>query len=472
MAQRSTIYRKRTQAQADGLYLRRDTAKQTFGYGNWFVAWSLMHVAYAIFMSSVFFDRNFSGYGWAATPIMTLSCLTQVGLANVRFRLPTKLPWTVFELFLFFGYAMICGLLANADFGRNVQLTLGWHTVCLVFYGAISLSVIQATYISEKNRDIVKWMILASLVASGLVGLIQNFNIANARDMFPGLEKQPPGIYRPTGLTNYPSQLGFQGLLGMAMVGVPLIFRNLKWWEWMGLGFFALVILSAQYRSMYYAGIGLCMVAFYFMIWRRDRAQAAVYAIVALCLLAVPLIAFPNRFVYGMRGAKDDPALLARQQAWQMAEPAIMMRPLTGIGPDGNLLVGHGMSVTPDKFSTEVLDNLYIAVRACYGWIGVALASIFVITTFCGLLLRSILGSAEASSWAVASILISVSILFFSLTGNSVIYTTVGCLSAIIFSLTAPTWREETQQSMMTDQFVRFRSAVSSGLRKIGINIG
>jgi MFS family permease len=473
MAQRSTrTYRPRALEQGGNLLRERDVAKRTFGYGKWFVAWSYVHIIYALFISSVFFDLHFKGYGWAVTPLMIVSCLLQVILGNVRFKLPTRVPWTVFGLLLFFGYSIVSGLLANSDFGRNVTQVIGWHTVCLVFYAALSLSVMQANYISEKHREVIKWMIIISLVISGLVGLAQNFNIGSARTTFLGLEKQPPGIYRPTGLTNYPSQLGFQGMAGMAMLGAPLMFRNLKWWEWFGLGFFALVILSAQYRSMYYAGIGLCLVAFGFMLYRRDRPQAVIYSIVAVCIVALPLIAFPNRFVYGMKGAKDDPALQARQLAWQEAEPAMKLRPVTGIGPDASLLLGTGTSTSPDKYSTTVLDNLYISVRTCYGWVGVILAAAFVVTTFLGLLLRILLGSPVAASWGVASLLISISILFFSLTGNSIIYTTVGCLAAVIFSLTSPTWREEAEQSHMTDQFVRLRSSVANGLRKLGLNIG
>ena len=473
MAQLSTMtYRRRALEQGSNLFERRDVAKLTFGYGNWFVAWSYLHVLYALLMSSVFYDRYSKGYGWAVTPLVMLSCVAQVVLGNARFRLPTRLPWTVFGLFLYFAYTLVSGILANSDIGRNLTNSVGWATICLVFYGVLSLSVMQATHISERNREVVKWMILVSLVLSGLVGLAQNFNIAGLRSTFAGLELQPVGVYRPTGLTNYPSQLGFQGVLGLAILGAPLMFRNLRWWEWLGISFFALVILSAQYRSMYYAGIGTCMVAFYYMIWRRDRPQSVIFALVSVCLIAIPLIAFPNRFAYGMRGAKDDPALMARQMAWHEAEPAMMLRPATGIGPDGNLLVATGQAISPDRFSTTVLDNLYISVRTCYGWVGVVLASAFVLVTIGGLVLRVLLGSPQAAAWAVASLLISVSILFFSLTGNSLIYTTVGCMSAVVFSLTAPTWREEAEQSLMTDQFVRMRISFANGLRKLGINIG
>jgi hypothetical protein len=473
MAYRTTnSTRKRFAGMGQSRVDRQDVSKRTFGYGSWFVAWSFLHVLYALFMSTVYYDIQFKGYGWAVTPLVVISSLLQVSLGNALFRLPTRVPWTVFGLFLFYGYTLTSGVLANADFGRNLGNSLGWHTTCLLFYGATSLSVIQATYINERNRDVVKWTIIVVLVLSGLVGLLQNFNVANARNIFVGLEKQPPGIYRPTGLTNYPSQLGFQGMLGMAMLGSPLWFRNLKWWEWLGIAFFSLVILSAQYRSMYYAGIGLCVLAFGFFIWRRDRAQSVIFSIVALCIIALPIVAFPSKFVYGLRGTQNDPALMARQLAWKEAEPAIMLRPATGIGPDGSLILATGNANSPDKYSTTVIDNLYIMVRACYGWVGVVLAGAFVVTTFLGLLMRILLGAPAAASWAVSGILVSISILFFSLTGNSLVYTTVGCLAAIVFSLSSPTWREEAEQMQLTDQFVRFRVAVANGLRKLGINIG
>jgi hypothetical protein len=223
---------------------------------------------------------------------------------------------------------------------------------------------------------------------------------------------------------------------------------------------------------MYYAGIGLCLLAFGFFIWRRDRAQSVIFSIVALCIIALPVVAFPSKFVYGLRGTQNDPALMARQLAWKEAEPAIMLRPATGIGPDGSLILATGNANSPDKYSTTVIDNLYIMVRACYGWVGVVLAGAFVVTTFLGLLMRILLGAPAAASWAVSGILVSVSILFFSLTGNSLVYTTVGCLAAIVFSLSSPTWREEAEQMQLTDQFVRFRMAVANGLRKLGINIG
>ncbi len=451
---------------------RRDVSKRTFGYGTWFVVWSFLHVLYALFMSTIYYDAYSQSFGWLVTPVVIISCLVQVALGNSLFRLPTRVPWTVFGLFLFYGYTLTSGVLANADFGRNLSNSIGWHTTCLLFYASTSLSVIQATYINERNREIVKWSILIVLVVSGLVGLLQNFNIGNARVVFIGLEKQPPGLYRPIGLTNYPSQLGFQGMLGMAMLGSPLWFRNLKLWEWLGVAFFALVILCAQYRSMYYAGIGLCMLVFGYCLWRRDRGQSVVFLIVSISIIALPLIAFPNKFAYGLRGSQNDPALMARQLAWKEAEPAIILRPATGIGPDGSLFLATGMSRFPDKYSTTVIDNLYITVRICYGWIGVVLAGAFVITTFLGLMMRILLGSPAASAYAVVAVIVSVSILFFSLTGNSLVYTTVGCLAAIVFSLSSPTWREEAEQMQLTDQFVRFRVAVANGLRKLGINIG
>jgi O-antigen ligase len=223
---------------------------------------------------------------------------------------------------------------------------------------------------------------------------------------------------------------------------------------------------------MYYAGIGLCVAAFGFLIWRRDKGQATIFSIVALCLIALPLVAFPNKFVYGMRGTENDPALMARQLAWKEAEPAMMLRPATGIGPDASLILASGNSSNPDKYSTTVIDNLYIMVRACYGWVGVVLAGAFVVTTFLGLFMRILLGAPAAAAWAVVGVLVSISILFFSLTGNSLVYTTVGCLSAVVYSLCLPTWREEAEQMQLTDGFIRFRVAVATGLRKLGINIG
>jgi hypothetical protein len=149
-----------------------------------------------------------------------------------------------------------------------------------------------------------------------------------------------------------------------------------------------------------------------------------------------------------------------------------MFRPATGIGPDGSLILATGMATVKDKYSTTVIDNLYITVRACYGWVGVVFAGAFVITTICGLLMRVLLGAPSGATYGVLGILVSISILVFSLTGNSIVYTTVGCLSAIVFSLSSPTWREEAEQMQLTDQFVRFRMAVANGLRKLGINIG
>ncbi len=473
MAYRSTTSaRLRAQSRGEGFYAKRDVAKQTFGYGKWFVGWSYFNVLYSLLMTTTLHTRWFIGSGWLLTPAVILSCLLQVALGNSLFKLPTRVPWTVFGLFLFYAYAMTTGMMANAGIAREVQHSLGWATMCLLFYAATSLSVIQATFISEKYRELVKWTVIFVAVASGLVGLAQNFNIFNLRSFFPGLEKQPDGIYRPTGLTDYPSQLGFQGMMGMAILGAPLYFRNLKWWEWGGVCFFALVILSAQYRSMYYAGIGLCLVSFGYMIFRRDRPQSMIFALVAVCLVALPLVAFPSKFAYGLRGAKDDPALRARQLAWKEAEPAQMIRPLTGIGPDPSLILATGNAINGDKYSTTAIDNLYITTRTCYGWVGVALAGFFVITTFGGLLYRLLLGSRVAASWAVASLLTSCSILIFSLTGNSVVYTSVGCTSALVFSLTSPTWREDAEAATLTDQFIRLRTTLAKGLRNFGINIG
>lgn len=472
MAQRSsTGFRQRAIEQGDALFRRRDVDKSTFGYAKWFAAWSYFHVLHALLLSLIFSDLYLQNYGWVITPLVMISAIVQVLAGNVLFKLPTRIPWTVFGLLLFFAYTFISSALMNADFGRNVALSFGWQTTCLVYYATVSLSVAQAVYVSEKYRDLVKWTVIIVLAISGLWGIMQNFNIGPARTIWIGLDKQPDGIYRPTGFTNYPSQLGFQGMLGMAILGAPLYFKNLKWWDWMGICYFAFVTLSAQYRSMYYAGIGLCLIAFFFLIWRRDKPQSVIFGIVAACIIALPIIIAPGRFAYGLRGAKDDPALKARQLAWSEAEPALVIRPLTGIGPDPSLLLTTGLG-KGDRYSTTVLDNLYLSVRVCYGWVGVGLATCFVLVSFGGLIMRLLLGSDQVASWAVVSLIASISIMVFSLTGNSLIHTTVGCCSTLIFSLTAPTWREDVAQSLMTDQFVRLRRSLSVGLRKLGINVG
>ena len=103
MAYRTTnSTRKRLAGMGQSRVDRHDVSKRTFGYSNWFVAWSFLHVLYALFMSTVYYDVQFKGYGWAITPLVVISSLLQVSLGNALFRLPTRVPWTVFGLFLGF----------------------------------------------------------------------------------------------------------------------------------------------------------------------------------------------------------------------------------------------------------------------------------------------------------------------------------------------------------------------------------
>lgn len=461
----------------DGLdreaYLRRNGVEgRTYGFAKWFAGWAYFNLLFGLLMTLELYNEYFQGIGWALLPFMIMSCFGQVIIGSALFKLPTKIPWTIFLLLVYFFYTILSTMLANRDLGRSMEATFGWHTQCLVWYSASALSCMQATFCSEKFRAWAKWTVIALCLASCFIGICQNFKIPVISQLFPIKILSEEGVLRATGLTNYPSQLGFQGMLGMALIGTPIFRRPLKAWEWSLIGIFGLSILCAQYRSMYYSGLGLCVLTYAILSLKRDKTVSALIVAISTCLVAFILIAAPGNFNYGLRGAQNDPALRAREMAWKQTEEAQIANQLTGIGADYSLQLASVRGPGYDKWSTNSIDNLYIMIRTCYGWIGVGLATIFVAVYGVGLLNRLILGSPPVQEIVISLIVASISILFFSLTGNSLVYTTIGCNMAILAGVCGNTSREELDLRFQFEQGTKVRSWINSISRKLGLNLG
>ncbi|MEI7985016.1 MAG: O-antigen ligase family protein [Armatimonadota bacterium] len=446
----------------------KDPDRKMFGLRKSFMIWAYLNALLCMFMTVLLFRQVMSGFGWILDYVVPLSCFLQLLAGIALFKIPVRVPFAAVCVLVFYAYAIFNGILINRDIGRTLFLTMGWQTSHLVDYLMVGLGVMQAVYCGPEVRKWIKNTIIVFFGFSGLVGLMQLANIGWALNTF----KTPVemSIFRPVGTTDYPSQLGFEGFAGIMLFGAPIINRNLKWQEWLGVLFFALVILGAQYRTMYYAGLVVALTPILYLQFRRNKNLGVAFSVVVLASITIPLLLFPKKFEYGLRPAANDPALMARQLAWQQLEPILETRPMTGIGPDPNLMLSSGL-MKVDKWSHTVLDNYYITVYACFGYIGLLIVGITFLTIAGGCILRAASNSPAAREWSFIAIVSTVSILALSLTGNSLVYPPVGFFYALILGLGAATWKEELDANMVGDTIIALRKVMRKPLRLLGVNV-
>ncbi|MBI1334556.1 MAG: hypothetical protein GC165_16935 [Armatimonadetes bacterium] len=445
----------------------KDPERKMFGYRRSFMIWAYVNALICMMMTVLKFRDALAGFGWLLDYIVPLSCFLQLISGLALFKIPVRVPFVAVGVLVFYAYAIFDGILINKDIGRTLILTLGWQTSHLVDYLMLGLSIIQAVYCGPEIRKWVKVTILIFYGFSGLIGLMQLANVGWALNTFAtNLEMS---IFRPTGTTDYPSQLGFEGFAGMILCGAPIIRRNLRWFEWGGVMFFALVILAAQYRSMYYAGLVVGLGAILYFQFRHSKNLGMVFTTVILACVSIPLILFPKKFEYGLRPATNDPALQARQESWKQLQPIIKARPLTGIGPDPNLMLSSQL-MKVDKWSSTSLDNYYITTFACFGYFGLVLIGILFLSILGGCVLRAAGDSPYVKEFAFIGIVTTFSILVLSLTGNSLVYPPVGFFFALVLGLGAPTWLEELESNRVTGLVVAIRKVLRRPLRMLGVN--
>ncbi len=446
----------------------KDPERKMFGLRKSFMIWAYLNALLCMFMTVYLFRQTVAGYGWVLDYVIPISCFLQLLTGVSLFKIPVRVPFAAVFVLIFYAYAIFDGILINKDIGRTLFLTFGWQTSHLVIYFMMGLGIMQAVYCGPEVRKWIKNTIIVFFGFSGVIGMMQLFNVSWALTTFATSIEM--SIFRPVGTTDYPSQLGFEGFAGMILLGSPIINRNLKWQEWAGVLFFAVVILVAQYRTMYYAGLVVGLTPILFLQFRRNKNLGIVFSIIVMACITIPLILFPKKFEYGLRPASNDPALMARQMAWKQLEPIIESRPMTGIGPDPNLMLSTGL-LKVDKWSNTVLDNYYIMVYACFGYIGVGILLITFLTIIGGCILRAAGDSPGTREWSFVALVSTVSILFLSLTGNSLVYPPVGFFYALILGLGAATWKEELDANMVGDIIIALRKVMRKPLRLLGVNV-
>ncbi|RYG30977.1 hypothetical protein EON81_23845, partial [bacterium] len=193
-------------------------------------------------------------------------------VGSLLLRLPIRLPVAGSLMAIFSTWGAATTLFANGDIGRSlyapVQYYVVWGFFGIFIYAAVEMGVNLAP--SMRKFIVIPWLLIFAF--SGIIGLLQMMGVGFALALSP---TQAFGIiFRPTGITDYTFLLGMQGVFGMALIGSRLIARDLKFWEWIALGGFMVIILIAQYRSLYYTGLLLMGVAVLFLQFRRNRAKA------------------------------------------------------------------------------------------------------------------------------------------------------------------------------------------------------
>ncbi len=452
----------------DSVRRAKDPERKMFGFRRAFMIWAYINALVCMLITVLKFQQAMSGFGWMLEYMVPVSCFLQMFAGLALFKIPVRVPFAAVFVLLFYAYAIFDGILINKDIGRTLFLTMGWQTSHLLNYLLLGLAVMQAVYCGPEIRKWLKFTIILFFGFSGIIGMMQLVGVHWALSTFT--TNQEMSIFRPVGTTDYPSQLGFEGFAGLILMGAPIVNRNLKWTEWCGIMFFATVILCAQYRSMYYAGLVVGLTPILYFQYKRSKNLGMAFTVVLLACLTVPLILFPKKFEYGLRPAANDPALLARQIAWKQLQPIIQVRPMTGIGADPNLMLGTNQ-MKVDKWSSTVLDNYYITTFACFGYLGLIIIGFIFMTVIGGCVLRAAGDSPAAREWALIAVVSTFSILALSLTGNSLVYAPVGYYYAIILGLGAATWKEELDSNKVSDIIVAIRKVLRRPLRLLGVNV-
>ncbi|MER3496027.1 MAG: hypothetical protein C4320_03990, partial [Armatimonadota bacterium] len=427
--------------------LRADPSYRLGGAQKTLAFWAVGNAWFAIFLTV---PPNFivGVYGWFIDFVLLLSCLLQFLVGSLLLKLPLRLPVAGVLITLFAVWGFVTTLLANAELGRELYSPIQYYTTWAFFFVMLYVSVDQGVYVSERTR---RWIVipwLGVLVFSAILALLQLAGFQFARDI--GRDTLPTNMYRPNGLTDYTFALGAQSLIGAMLVGSWLLKRNLRWWEWSLVALFLVTILAAQYRSLYYTGIAVAAVAFFILQLRLSRPKAFTALIVFAASMVLPLVLFKDKFAYGLRGAENDPALMARYQSWRQLGPVLQERPFTGIGADQNLMIANNKA-NIDHWAGTVIDNFYRMVLICYGYIGFLLMLMAVTALVVGLFVK--FDSARAAPvkvYTLTSLVLMVSLLGVSMTGNSFVYPSIGYSLALVLALGSATWREERETKLVS----------------------
>ncbi len=423
--------------------LRRRMATMRRSY----TAWSCFNITMLMIQCLVPF-RYFADFAWSLVYLTSLSGFFHVLFGLWALRIPGRISAGSFSLILMAGWIVISTLSVNGDLGRSFGNAWGWHILWLFHYIVQFFSIDLGTRSSPFVRKFAYAMILGCYAFSGLIGFLQLFKVPFALALsvsgFFGT------LFRPTGLSNYSFELGNQATIGMILLGSRLVNRSLKTWEWIGIAFFASVILIAQYRTCYVSGILFVGGAIVLMQIKRNPSHGIAAGLTGALLMAIPFVLFPEKMGYALKGfSTDDITIKARQLAWDQIGPIMQIRPWTGIGPDSNLMISTGYQYI-DNYTWLVIDNFYFMTLACYGIIGCVVLGITIVTTLGGLALKSFHSAPGVKEASVIGFLLVMSILIVSLTGNSFVYPSVGFPLIILLAVGNPTTEEGSSNPIFT----------------------
>lgn len=427
----------------DNVNLKRRMATMRKSY----VAWSCFNITLLMIQCLVPF-RYFEQIQWALVYITSLSGFAHVLFGLWALRIPGRISAGAFAVIVFAGWTVITTMSVNADLGRSFGNVWGWHILWLFHYLVQYFSIDLGARVSSFVRKYVYAVILVSYLISGIIGYLQVFGVGFA--MALSSSGIFGAVFRPTGLSNYSFELGNQATIGMILLGSRLVNRNLKLWEWIGIGFFATVVLIAQYRTCYASGILFVGGALLLLQIRRNPPVGIAASFASIFLVALPFLLFPQRMGYALRGFSiDDPTIKARQLAWDQIAPIMQIRPWTGIGPDSNLMISTAYRYI-DSYTWLVIDNFYFTTLACFGIIGCALFGLVIVTITGGLFMKLSHPAPGVKEGATIGLLLFGSLLLVSLTGNSFVYPSVGFPVLMLLAVGNPNLDEGNSLPVLT----------------------
>lgn len=305
-----------------------------------------------------------------------------------RLGVPTRLIWPIRFVLALQIWLTLCSFISGSQLGRTNDFeTSNYFLIMAVIY------YFNAAIISFVWHEYRKWFfntILFTFFLSCLVGFLQFLKIPPALALASfyngnnditawGVNEMGDiihgaGSIRSIGLASWPEWLAFQGMTGWAIVASRLLKRSLLPWEFIMATFFLLTAFTAQSRIMYLS-LGICTIAFLYMLIRRDRHRGPLYLTVFLVGLLAMFGLFGERLSYVLQtNIGEDKTLQYRQDVgWQQAYQIMEERPWVGIGPDDGL-VWSVARIVPDRWTQgQYVDNGFLLLLSWGGLPALAL---------------------------------------------------------------------------------------------------
>jgi hypothetical protein len=351
------------------VYIRETAAAKALGY------WAWLNIFYVALLTVI------PNYGWVqgTIKIVMISSALNVMFIHLQTRAPLRIAAPYYVLLVLHVWLVFCTLHAAATMGLSRTFSIGGYFLLMYL-----VSFMQGAALASLDSRYRTWLIrliIGLAVTSAVVGLLQFVRfgpalaIAGHYNDFQDITSYDAreGI-RATGLAAWPEPFATQCLGAAALIGAPLLFRRLRWFE--SVGVLALLAISVMPQSRTLMP-SILLVGLLFALLSVFR-----YRVLSVVQLALVAAAFSALFVLGgsrlaylkETDLQNDSNLRFRQEvAWPQAYRILEQRPLLGIGAENGLAWGARFTPRTRWLEAASVDNGPLLIGAWSGYPGIFL---------------------------------------------------------------------------------------------------